>query len=82
MFRTSTEENLKNKRLGEDDRKYIVSVLATILCSFILNPSMKDCAVVAESLLRKFSFLKETVSLLLDSIKIVISIHVFLLFSS
>ena len=82
MFRTSTEEILKNKRLGEDDRKYIVSVLATILCSFIPNPSMKDCAVVAESLLRKFSFLKETVSLLLDSIKIVISIHVFLLFSS
>ena len=82
MFCTSTEENLKNKRLGEDDRKYIVSVLATILCSFIPNPSMKDCAVVAESLLRKFSFLKESVSLLLDSIKIVISIHVFLLFSS
>ena len=58
MFRTSTEENLNNKRLGEDDRKYIVRVLATILCSFISNLSMKDCAVVTESLLRKLSFLK------------------------
>ena len=62
MFRGNTEENLANSRLGEDDRKYMVRVLATMLSTHVQDPSMRDCAVVAESLLRKFSFLKESVS--------------------
>lgn len=62
MFRGSTEDNLANKRLGEDDRKYMVRVLATMLCTYVQHPTMKNCAVVAESLLRKYSFLKESVS--------------------
>ena len=64
MFRGSTEENLSNKRLGEDDRKYMVRVLATMLCTYVQHPSMKDCSIVAESLLRKYSFLKESVSII------------------
>ncbi|ORU95102.1 MAG: hypothetical protein A6F71_10580 [Cycloclasticus sp. symbiont of Poecilosclerida sp. M] len=65
MFRDSTEQNLGKKRLGEDDRKYIVRVLATMLCAYVQHPTMKNCAIVAESLLRKYSFLKESVSLFL-----------------
>ncbi len=53
-------------RLGEDDRKYMVRVIATVLCTYVPNPSMRDCGVVAESLLRKYSFLKESVSSMLN----------------
>lgn len=62
MFRKSTEKHLADKRMGEDDRKYMVRVLATMLSTYVQRPSMKDCSVVAESLVRKYSFLKESVS--------------------
>lgn len=62
VFRPSTEENLANKKIADDDRKYIVRVLATMLLSYVQRPRMDDCDIVARSLLRKFSFLKESVS--------------------
>ena len=55
-FRDRTEENLANKKIADDDRKYMVRVLATMLCTFKQAPSRNDCGVVAESLVRKFSF--------------------------
>ncbi len=62
MFRETTEDNLSKCKVGEDDRKYMVRVLATLRSIYVRHPSMRDCGVVAESLLRKFSFLKESVS--------------------
>ena len=62
MFRVDTEANLKDKKLGDDDRKYIVRVLATVLCTYVQRPSMRDCEIVAKSLVAKYSFLKEHVS--------------------
>ena len=62
MFRVDTEDNLKGKRLGDDDRKYIIRVLATVLCTYVQRPSMRDCEVVAKSLVAKYTFLKEHVS--------------------
>ena len=62
MFRRTTEQNLSRRRLGEDDRKYMVRTLATMLTAHVQDPSTEDCLVVAKSLVRKFSFLKESVS--------------------
>ncbi len=63
MFREITEDNLSKCKVGEDDHKYMVRVLATLLSTYyVRHPSMRDCGVVAKSLLRKFSFLKESVS--------------------
>lgn len=64
VFRESTETNLSNKRLSNDDRKYMVRVLATMLTTYVQRPTMKDCEIVAKSLLCKFGFLKESVSYL------------------
>ena len=62
VFRPSTEDNLSKKRLADDDRKYIVRVLATILTTYTQRPRMKDCEIPAQALVRKYSFLKESVS--------------------
>ena len=61
-FRPSTEESLEKERLADDDRKYIVRVLATVLTTYVQRPRMKDCEIVAKALLRKYSFLMESVS--------------------
>ena len=50
------------QKLADDDRKYIVRVLATILTSYIRRPSMRHCGIVADSLVAKHTFLKESVS--------------------
>ena len=47
--------------LGDDDRKYIVTVLSTVLLTYVQRACRKDCLVVAESLIRKFPFLKDPV---------------------
>ena len=65
MFRVDTQKNLKDKKLGDDDRKYIIRVLATMLCTYVQRPSMRDCEIVAKSLVARFSFLKEHVSYIL-----------------
>lgn len=61
-FREATEKNLADGRVPPDDRKYIVRTLATMLLTYIQRPSMNDCGIVAQSLLCKYSFLKESVS--------------------
>ena len=55
----STEENLANKLLTDTDRKYVVQTLATVLMTQIQRPSMKDCQVVAQSLIAAHPFLKD-----------------------
>ena len=53
---------MKDKKLGDDDQKYIVRVLTTVLCTYVRRPSMRDCEIVAKSLGQSISFLKEHVS--------------------
>ena len=48
--------------MGDDDRKYIVTVLGTVLVTYVQRASRKDCLVVAESLVRQYPFLKDPVS--------------------
>ena len=62
VFRDTTEQNLSENKLTDDDRKYMVRVLSTMLCTHKQSPSRNDCGIVSESLVRKFSFLKESVS--------------------
>ena len=62
VFRVDTQTNLKDKKLGDDDRKYIICVLAIMLCTYVQRPSMRDCEVVAKSLVARYSILKEHVS--------------------
>ena len=59
FFRQHIQENFDQKRLTDDDRKYVVKVLGMVLCTHIQRPSMKDCLIVAKSLVAKYSFLKE-----------------------
>ncbi|XP_065892420.1 uncharacterized protein [Dysidea avara] len=58
-FRKATEESFNQKRVADDDRKYVVRTLATVLCTYVQNPSMKDCEVVAKSLVATYPFLKQ-----------------------
>lgn len=62
MFRVDTQASLKERRIGDDDRRYMIRVLATVLCTYVQRPSMRDCEIVAKSLVAKYSFLKEHVS--------------------
>ena len=62
MLKMDVEKSLSEKKLCADDRKYIVHVLATVLLTHVQRPSKRQCEVVARSLLRKFPFLKEYVS--------------------
>ena len=50
---------LKKEILRNDDRKYMVQTLATMMMSYVANPSTQDCLLVAKSLLAKFPFLKQ-----------------------
>ena len=61
-FRERTEANLSQRKLADDDRKYMVRVLGTLLCTFVQRTTMKNCRTVAASLVRKQAFLKESVS--------------------
>jgi len=40
-FKEDTEESLQHKKLTDNDRKYMVRVLATVLQTHIQRPSMK-----------------------------------------
>jgi len=62
MFKEEVETSLSHRKLCDDDRKYVVRVLATVLLTHIQRPSMRHCEVVAKALVRKFPFLKEYVS--------------------
>ena len=63
-FRKETEANFKNKRLDDDDRKYVVRTLATMLCTYVQSPSTTDCEVVTKSLVAVHPFLKQPVMIL------------------
>ena len=63
-FKADTEEQLQNCRFGDPDRRYIVRVLATMLCTYVQRPSSHDCEIVAKSLVCKHPFLKEYVRLI------------------
>lgn len=63
-FRADTEQNLAQRKLADDDRRYMVRVLATVLCTYVQKPSVHDCEIVSKSLVAKFQFLKEYVSIL------------------
>ena len=58
-FRASTEENLSKRVLTDSDRKYMVQTLATMLMSYVSDPSLKHCGVAAKALISKFEFLKD-----------------------
>ena len=57
-----TEQNLIKKLFYQDDRKYMVRVLATMILSQLPKASTNDCDHVAKALIRKYPFLKEYVS--------------------
>ena len=65
MFRRITQEKLEKKRFADDDRRHMISVLGHVVCATIERASMQECKVVAESLVRKYPFLKEHVMVLL-----------------
>ena len=60
-FRKSTEANFSAKKLADDDRKYVVRTLATMLCTYVQSPSTTDCELVARSLVATHPFLKQHV---------------------
>ena len=55
-FRASTEEKLSQGSLSDSDRKYVVQTLATMLMSYISNPSLKHCGEVGKALIGKIQF--------------------------
>ena len=59
-FRAATEKNLREKILTDQDRRYIVRTLATILISHVSSPKMSDCAVAGKALVAKYPFLADT----------------------
>ena len=61
-FRKHTQMKLDKKLLTSDDRKYMVSVLGTMLLTYVETASKNDCLIVAEALIRRYPFLKEPVS--------------------
>lgn len=62
MFKQDVEDSLAEKKLTDDDHKYMCRVLATVLQTYVQRPSLKQCENVAKALIRKFPFLKEHVS--------------------
>ena len=59
-FRHATENSLERGILKDNDRRYMVRTLATLLMSHIPSPSVNQCMVVAKALHEKFPFLKQT----------------------
>ena len=60
-FRKHTQARLLAKQLTPDDRKYMVTVLGTMLLTYVEKASKRQCLGVAQSLVRKYPFLKEPV---------------------
>ena len=56
-FRSSTESNLSQDTLTEQDRKYMVQTLATVLMKYSQHPSQKECLVVSKALHQEWKFL-------------------------
>lgn len=60
-FRKHAEQNFGKKLLTDEDRKYVVGVIGTMLLTYVDSVSTKTCTLAAESLVRKYPFLKESV---------------------
>ena len=58
-FRHATENSLERGISKDNDRRYMVQTLATLLMSHIPSPSVNHCIVVAKALHEKFLFLKQ-----------------------
>ena len=58
-FRPATEKNLERNVLTDDDRKWIVRTMSTILMTHVQRPTMADCNVVARALVDKWKFLAD-----------------------
>lgn len=57
MFRVETEARLKRKFITEQDRKYMIQTLATVMMTHVQKPSLADCQVVSMAVHKKFKFL-------------------------
>ena len=57
MFRVETEARLKKKSCTEQDRRYVVQTLTTVMMTHVQKPSLNDCQVVSAALHKKFKFL-------------------------
>ena len=66
-FRKSTESNFHAKKLADDNRKYVVRTLATMLCTYVQRLSTADCELVARFLVATHPFLKQPVRLVICS---------------
>ena len=53
-------KNLRDKSITDQDRKYIVRTLATVVMSFTPHPTMDECGVAAKALVAKYPFLADS----------------------
>ena len=60
IFRHETQKNLRAEILTEQDRRYIVRTLATMLLASIPCPTMSDCAIPAKTIVQTYPFLADT----------------------
>lgn len=59
IFRPETQKNLQAERLIDQDRRYIVRTVSTMLLSSISRPTIDDCANPAKALVAKYPFLAD-----------------------
>ena len=58
MFQVETEARLKKRSITEQDRRYMVQTLATVMMTDVQKPSLlNDCQVVSMAVHKKFKFL-------------------------
>ena len=54
-------KNLENGLLTDRDRIYMVQTIATVLMTYVQRPSLDCCNAVAQSIIDKYPFLKDSV---------------------
>ena len=59
IFRPETQKNLQAERITERDRRYIVRTLSTMLLSVNPHPSLSDCCVPAQAVVKAYPFLAD-----------------------
>ena len=60
-FRRSTTKNLEKDVLTDPDRRYMVQTIATVLMTYVQRPSLDHCNAVANSVVDKYPFLKDSI---------------------
>lgn len=55
------QQNLEKHLMGDDDHKYIVTLLGPVLVTYVQRASWKDRLTVTESLVRQYPLLKDPV---------------------